>query len=306
MPVDFWQHVLASDMAVPDERPLNELTAELVTMLGSTDPVERDEIAYPVLATWASEGVYDDLMVSFGDSIAGGLQVDLGTTAADSVFRRSFSALVLAECVDRDNRAQLLPVDVVLRWADRAISWYIRERDLRGWVDGKGWAHTIAHGADLLGVLGASRHLTELHLRVLLDVISERLLSPTDRVFIDGEDDRLAAATLTILQRNLVDTDQLDAWVDGLTAGLMPRRRSGSGERWPTPQARNTSAFLRALHVHLAIGVSPVDSSLTFAEPPECRSDLLLALLKAIPRFTPWLYSPVALPHDRGRDHSGA
>lgn len=306
MPVDFWQHVLASDMAVPDERPLNELTAELVTMLGSTDPVERDEIAYPVLATWISEGVYDDLLVSFGDSITEGLRVGLGSTGQDSVFRRSFSALVLSECIDRDNRAQLLPVDVVLRWADRAISWYTRERDVRGWVDGKGWAHTIAHGADLLSVLGASRHLSGVHLRVLLDVISERILNPSDRVFIDGEDDRLAAATLTILQRNLVDADQLDAWVDGLAAGLQPRRRSGSGERWPTPQARNTSAYLRALHVHLAIGVSPVDSSLSFSEPPECRSDLLLALLKAIPRFTPWLYSPVALAHDRGRNQPSA
>jgi Protein of unknown function (DUF2785) len=306
MPVDFWQNVLASDMAVPDERPLNELTAELVTMLGSTDPVERDEIAYPVLATWLSEGVYDDLLVSFGDSIATGLQVGLGNSGSDSVFRRSFSALVLAECIDRDNRAHLLPIDVVLRWADHAIGWFIRERDVRGWVDGKGWAHTIAHGADLLGVLGASRHLTELHVRVLLDVISERLLTPTDHVFVDGEDDRLAAATLTLVQRNLVDTAQLESWVDGLAAGLTPQRRSDSGARWPTPQARNTSQFLRALHVHLAVGVSPIDSTLPFTEPPACRSDLLLALLRAIPRFTPWLYSPVALANDRGPEHSQA
>jgi hypothetical protein len=306
MPVDFWQNVLASDMAVPAERPLNELTAELVTMLGSTDPVERDDIAYPVLATWLSEGVYDDLLVSFGDSIATGLQVGLGDPASDSVFRRSFSALVLAECIDRDNRAHLLPVDVVLRWADQAIGWFIRERDVRGWVDGKGWAHTIAHGADLLGVLGASPHLTGFHVRVLLDVISERLLMPADRVFVDGEDDRLAAATLTLVQRNLADTAQLEAWVDGLAAGLAPQQHSGSGEHWPTPEARNTSLFLRALHVHLAIGVAPIDSTLRFTESPACRADLLLALLRAIPRFTPWLYSPVALANDRGSEHSQA
>ena len=56
MVAGFWQQVLDSDMAVPDERPLNELTAELVGMLGSTNPVERDEIAYPVLATWVGRG----------------------------------------------------------------------------------------------------------------------------------------------------------------------------------------------------------------------------------------------------------
>ncbi len=305
MPVDFWQHVLASDMAVPDERPLNELTAELVTMLGSLDPLERDEIAYPVLATWISEGVYDDLLVSFGDSIAGGLKVGLGGNGDDTVFRRSFSALILAECIDRDNRAQLLPVDVVLGWADRAISWYTRERDVRGWVDTKGWAHTIAHGADLVGVLGASRHLTALHVQVLLDVIAERLLTHADSVFVDGEDDRLAAATLTLLQRNLLPAEQLDVWVEQLAVGLSPRRRVRA-PRWPTAEARNTSHYLRALHAHLAIGVSPVDSTLSFTEPPDCRADMLLALLRAIPRFTPWLYSPVALAHDRGPEQQRA
>ena len=60
---------------------------------------------------------------------------------------------------------------------------------------------------------------------------------------------------------------------------------------WPTPAAKNTSAFLRALHVHLAIGIAPAHDTATFAEPAEARSDLLLALLRAIPAFTPWMYS---------------
>ena len=175
MVVGFWQQVLDSDMAVPAGRPLNELTAELVTMLGSTNPVERDEIAYPVLATWISEGVYDDLLVSFGDSLCDRLAFGLGNHDDDTVFRRSFSALVLAECVRRDNVAHVLPVDAVLDWADRAIGWYVREQDLRGWVDGKGWAHAVAHGADLIGALGASRHLGAVHLGVLLDVLAERV-----------------------------------------------------------------------------------------------------------------------------------
>jgi hypothetical protein len=232
--------------------------------------------------------------------------VGLGTTGDDSVFRRSFSALVLAACIERDNREHILPVDVVVRWADRAVGWFIRERDTRGWIPGKGWAHTIAHGADLMAVLGASRHLTDLHLRVLLDVIAERLLVDTPEVLVDGEDDRLALAALTILQRNQVDTEQLESWVDGLAAALVrPRGFAGAhaaGRPWPTPQARNVSNFLRAMHAHLAIGVSPANATVDFSEPPEARADMLLALLKAIPRFTPWLYSraSVALPHDSG------
>jgi hypothetical protein len=290
MLVGFWQQVLESDMKVPAGRPLNELTAELVTMLGSSNPVERDEIAYPVLATWIGDGVYDDLLISFGDSLCDGLNLGLGGHDDDTIFRRSFSALVLAECVRRDNVAHVVPVDAVLNWADRSLSWYVREQDLRGWVDGRGWAHAVAHGADLLASLAQSRHLGSLHLGVLLDVVCERMVFASSRTLTDGEADRLAAATLMILQRNLVPQDQLDTWVEALGQGLI-RPRGYSMDAWPSPSARNTSDFIRALYVHLAIGVHPAGATISFAEPPESRADLLLALLAVIPRLTPELYS---------------
>lgn len=289
----FWQSVLESDMAVPRERPLNELTAELVSMLGSPDAIERDEVAYSVLATWITEGVYDDLLVTLGNSIAEGLRSGLGGPADDTVFRRSFCALVLAECVGRDNVAHLLPVDAVMGWADCALNWFVREQDLRGWVDAKGWAHTVAHGADLISALAQSRHLTAPHLGVLLDVIAERLLSTDGIRLVHGEDDRLAAATLTILQRNLVEVDQLEDWVESLGAGIQPPSHSDPGT-WPSMAARNTSDFLRALYVHLAVGARPAGTVLDFSEPPDCRADLLLSLLRVMPALTPWLNPTVA------------
>jgi len=291
MVTGFWQQVLDSDMAVPNERPLNELTAELVGMLGSTNPVERDEIAFPVLASWVTDGVYDDLLVTFGDALANGLRQGLGNHDDDTVFRRSACARVLTECVRRDNVAHVLPGDAVVTWADRALGWYVREADLRGWVDGKGWAMSVAYGADLIGALGQSRHLGRVHLGILLDVLAERVLASSGRSLTDGEDDRCAAAALMILQRNLLDSDELDLWVDRLGRGMV-RPRAYNPEAWPSPSARNTSAFVRALYLHLAIGIHPSDSTLSFDEPPECRADLLLSLLAVVPRLTPWLHAP--------------
>ena len=57
----------------------------------------------------------------------------------------------------------------------------MRERDLRGFVAGKGWAHAVAHGADALGALARSRQSGRLELTVLLDVVADRLLAPTPR-----------------------------------------------------------------------------------------------------------------------------
>ena len=53
----YWKQVAASGLAVPQDRPLDDLTAELTRMLGDTDPEARDGTAYPTLATWVSRGV---------------------------------------------------------------------------------------------------------------------------------------------------------------------------------------------------------------------------------------------------------
>ena len=83
MSAAYWEQVRSAEMKVPTDRPLADLTAELTTMLGSTDPVERDEFAYPILATWISEGVYDDLLAGLGDGMAAGLTQGLGEVDTD-------------------------------------------------------------------------------------------------------------------------------------------------------------------------------------------------------------------------------
>lgn len=286
----FWDQVLNSDMKVPGDRPLPDMTAELIAMLGSPDAHERDEVAFSVLACWIGSGAYDDLLVSLGDSVCTGLHSGLGEQGTDSVFRRSFSALVLTCCVERDNAAHLVPVDSVMSWAEQGLNWYTREADLRGYVDGKGWAHAIAHGADLLGALSLSRHLDTDQLGVLLNVVSERLLAPTSTVLVDGEDDRLAYAVLTLCHRNRVDAEWLEEWVAAL-AEEIAAVPVPPGEPVP-PHVRNAWQFLRTLYVHLSLGSlgrSPSDpaAGVDFSTPPACRSDLLLALAQALPASAP-------------------
>ena len=110
--------------------------------------------------------------------MAAGLGVGLGERDTDSVFRRSFSALILGECIGRDNDRPLVAGGKVLEWGDRVATWLLRERDLRGFVPGKGWAHAVAHGADALGTLARSPHVGTAELTVILDVIADRLLLP--------------------------------------------------------------------------------------------------------------------------------
>lgn len=288
----YWEAVLAGGVRVPADADLHDLTAELVRWLGEPSARRRDSLAYTILATWVSEGVYDDLLVGLGDGICSGLTVGLGNDCDDTVLRRSFSALLLAEVIARDNVEHLLAADDVMRWGDRATSWYLREQDLRGYVPGRGWAHAVAHGADVVGQLARSRHLASMEQTALLDVVADRLLATTTHVWRHAEDDRLAYAVMVIVHRGDVEVDALESWVRRLGAGIRQPGTGGAAPEWPTPTAVNTTTFLRALHLQLALGVraqDPLDAHL-FADPPRDRADLMLVLLEQLRAASPWLY----------------
>ncbi|HEY0903804.1 MAG TPA: DUF2785 domain-containing protein [Marmoricola sp.] len=282
MPSGFWEQVVADGLRVPEDRPLVEMTEDLTRMLGDPDPQVRDGIAFPTMATWIDEGVYDDLLVGLGDGMCHGLDIGLGEIDTDTVFRRSFSALILTECIDRTTKAALGGPNVVLRWGDRLMGWYSRERDLRGFVPGKGWAHAVAHGADALGALARSPVMGRLELTVILDVIADRLLAPTETFFVCGEDDRLAFATMHLLRRDVLEMDVLEPWVARLAAGAVGR---GSVDRNPYLVAGNVQGYLRSLHLQLALNTAASGR-------PAVRSDLLLVLTDQLRTTNPAYFAP--------------
>ena len=271
----YWKQVLDEGLQVPTDRPLDDLTAELTTMLGSADPVLRDGTAYPALATWVDRGVYDDLLVGLGDGMAAGLAVGLGDVDTDTVFRRTFSVLVLAAVIERDTAAQLLPGDQVLRWGDRIVSWLLRERDLRGYVPGKGWAHAVAHGADAIAALAGSRHFGATELTVLLDVLADRILE-SDAPLDSGEPDRVASAVMAVLRRNLVPVKVVEPWVARLAASGNPSVLRG--DRNPYLATNNAQQLLRSLYLQLAVAPGP----------PADKADLVLATVDALRATNPF------------------
>jgi hypothetical protein len=271
MSIGYWDQVQAADFEVPADRPLDDLTAELTTMLGSTDPEVRDGTAFPALATWIDRGVYDDLLYGLGDGMVAGLSVGLGEQGTDTVFRRSFSALIVGACLERDNAQHLLPGAKVLDWGDRLATWLLTERDTRGFVPEKGWAHAVAHGADAIGALGESPHLAGPEHAVLLDILAERLVQqPADQPLTAGEPDRVAAAAMQILRRNTLGTDALEPWVHRLGAAGNPF--SGPVDHDPYAPTAAPQAFLRALFLQLSLA----------PEPPTVRPDLLLVVIDAL------------------------
>jgi len=274
----FWQQVLSGGLQVPTQRSIGDLTVELTEMLGNPDPRIRDGLAFPALATWIDKGVYDDLLLGLGDGMAVGLTQGLGESGTDSVFIRSFSALVLAECIDRDSRAHLVPPAKILHWGDQIASWLLTERDERGFIPGKGWAHAIAHGADAIGALGRSPRLAAAELSVMLEVVLERLLVPTHEFWVAGEPDRLAQAVMAILRRDLLGIDVVESWAERVGAAAVTE---GDEDNHPYWGSGNAQAFLRSLYLQLSLA-SPQ---------PAVRADLLLAVIDQLRRSNPYYFT---------------
>jgi len=111
-------------------------------------------------------------------------------------------------------------------------------------------------------------------LTVLLDVIADRVLTRTDQRLMHGEDDRLAAATMAILRRNLVGLDVLEPWLARVAAGATPPLETDGD---PFLVSGNAQSFLRALHLQVALA----------PRPPVCRADLLLALIDRLKKSNP-------------------
>ncbi|WP_428832389.1 DUF2785 domain-containing protein [Caldifermentibacillus hisashii] len=68
----------------------------------------------------------------------------------DSVLTRSFSALVITEIIKKDAKANFLSESHLKKSVSSCFSYLYQEKDIRGYVENKGWAHSIAHSSDLL------------------------------------------------------------------------------------------------------------------------------------------------------------
>ena len=188
------------------------------------------------------------------------LHVGLGETHTDHVFLRSFSALVLMEIVSCDNEMHVLATADVRAYLEAGLTYLAGERDLRGYVPEKGWAHAVAHTADLLLMLAKNRYLATPDLERILDGIAAKLRERVAHVYLHAEDERLAYAVMGALGRDLLDMSFLRPWLDRLA-------HQQNGRPWKPGDITayegacgyvNVRAFLRSLYFQLALAANPL------------------------------------------------
>ena len=253
-PRAYWQAIAESGSELPAGESAYDLLVELSAHLGSPDPVLRDDYAYGIAAQWIlrQQLLSDDELRALAELWTSNLEVKLGESGTDSVLLRSFSALSLALLASHDTQHPFLEPEDFERLLEAALVYLERERDLRGWVEGLGWCHSAAHTADLLKFLARSRHLQPEGQFMILLGIAQRVRDTNGYVFVHGEDERLAAAIVSVLAREDLDAE---AFAEFLVVLCESPGGPGNGRAFdPVAFASGVNAknLLRALYVHMS------------------------------------------------------
>lgn len=247
----------AEGFKVADATELNRRALKLADCLGNADPWLRDGIAFEALSTWMRGKQIDTKTLR---SLEANLlqQLDGDDTQG---FRKPFAALVLSEVARTDRVQTWMTPDERGRMADAAAAYLQSMRDYRGYVDGEGWRHGVAHGADWAMQLALNKALLPSQLMPLLFAVGAQVMPADGHAYAFGEPKRLARPVAYAVARGDLDQAAVDAWLAGLVTALGPLPDGDRQALWWTRRA-NLENFLHALGYMVAGEQSPALTAL--------------------------------------------
>jgi hypothetical protein len=250
MDKQFWFSIRENDYAIPAGYSVLPLTEELFSYLGATDQVLRTH-AEQAFYRWIEQDLYSLQDVrGLIPRLLANLQTGLGKTEDDTVFLRSYSLLWLMTIIPHYDKKSALKKEEIATVLEAVLAHFAAERDFRCLVPVKGCADTIAHSADLLGILATSSHADANDHAKILDCIADKLKGTTDWIYLYDEDDRFAWPVIKIFKRDTLSMDQIKDWLASLSADWDGAWQNEEGVR-AFFAGRN---FLRAIRIFLLEG----------------------------------------------------
>lgn len=249
------RNIKHNNYAVPENIRPFDLALELMNYIGDTDGELRDILALSVLSKWmindilTIEEIHKILNISLDEKH---LLYGLGKTD-DTVFTRTFSVLIVATAVYKHRNISYLSKEEILNTLDKVINCYNKDKDVRGYVKGKGWAHGAAHGADALDELARCEEIGYEDLKRILDAVHKKI-SIGYYGYIHEEDERIMTVVSAVLERNLIPESEMIQWIKNFEKIT----KIGQSPDYLNIQV-NVKNFLRSLYFRL-IGNSAYDN----------------------------------------------
>lgn len=172
----------------------------------------------------------------------------IGESEKDSVFTRSFTSLLIALILHVDNQKDFLSRELIFEVKDQLISYITLEKDLRGFVVGKGWAHSIAHTSDAFDELIKNKKITANDYVGLANVLLEKVFI-TDYVYIHDEEERILIPLLETLKQGL-PYEVIQVFVENIPVELEKHKAQLAEENYWYLYA-NCKKFLKSFYVEI-------------------------------------------------------
>ena len=205
---------------VKDIEP-KELVKAILDNIGSTNSLMRENVCYmPTYIIYGEHISPEDARKIF-DAMLGDTHLfkGLDTTKCDSVFTRAFSSLAVSGLLNLDSHLSLdkdkgFLDDAQITLAFGHIVKYMNEEvDRRGYVLGKGWAHAVGHGADMVVSLVDHPKFEIKWADKILDCVGFQLIC--NERYTHGEETRLANVVPALIKQGL-GSEQLKSWITSL------------------------------------------------------------------------------------------
>lgn len=242
---------LAQNEFLPSEKEdLSELIPAMLNYIGSTDSYLRDDLIYSAFGTWilrySAPGPEQlrNLLPTILDERH--MLYKIGEQDTDSVFTRSFSILVLPLLLIPHRSRLLFSAPEINRIKEQLLYYLENEKDHRGFVHEKGWAHAIAHAADALDDLAQCTEMNKSDLAEILEAIRKVICSEST-CYTYSEDERMVTAVIAVLGRNLLSDVEITQWVEGFS-DLVLTINTGPEKHIIRTNAKN---FLQSLYFRL-------------------------------------------------------
>jgi len=218
-----------NDYNVPDGTDVDSIIADMLKFIGHTDAELRDKLIEKTFMQWGEykgiispEKMKEILGVCLSNTH---LFYGIGENGTDSVFTRSFSSLVVSVAFCMQDEKPFLSAEEVNKIKETVLHYISLEKDYRGYVDGKGWAHAVAHIADALyNIVGCGKVIDidgegfSVGRNGMLEVLEaiKKLACNKALVYDANDDERLADATMVVIWRKLLTNSEIIAWLDSL------------------------------------------------------------------------------------------
>ncbi|WP_182482127.1 DUF2785 domain-containing protein [Henriciella barbarensis] len=188
--------------------------AMLEHCLADPNPDIRDGIAYEgISGILRSEHAEEAELRELRQS----LLARLADTESDPLgFSRPFAALALAEVARTDRTSPWMSQGERRTLLAAGADYTANVRDYRGFVEGEGWRHGVAHGADLLMQLSLNPEIGEGEAFMIAKAVFDAIGAIEAPVFSFEEPQRLARPILFLVQRGLLTEEQIAIWMEVL------------------------------------------------------------------------------------------